>query len=147
MTATFTPSPALPRAFWLALGVNFLWMNASEVFRCFAFVMPMMREALPGIVGVAPMNLPVFLVWGIWDTVLIGATTSVCWLMLTRFGPSVRPALVAGTLVWAAVFVLLWLALRNMNLATPPIIAAALPLAWVELAVAGLITRWALLRS
>ena len=49
----------------MALIVNFIWINASEVFRYFAFVMPMMREAFPMVPNVAPMNLPVFMIWGV----------------------------------------------------------------------------------
>jgi hypothetical protein len=47
----------------LALLINFLWINTSEVFRYFAFVMPMMRDAFPNVPDVAPMNVPVFLIW------------------------------------------------------------------------------------
>jgi hypothetical protein len=35
----------------------------------------------------------------------------------------------------------LWLGLFNMNLATPSIVAAMLPWAWVEMIVAALIVR------
>lgn len=138
---TLAKSDPSLQALWPTLGLNFLWINASEVFRYFAFVMPMMREAFPALPDVAPMNLPVFLVWGIWDTVLILAATFLSWLMLERFGNSVRTALAAGTLIWATVFVILWLGLYNMNLATVPVVLTALPLAWIEMVVAALIVR------
>ena len=133
--------PRLPRGLLLALGANALWINASEVFRYFVFVMPMMREAFPMVDGVAPMSLSVFLIWGLWDTVLVVSATLIPWLILTRFGPTVRNALAAGSFTWATVFVILWLGLWNMNLATPAILAVALPLAWVEMVVAALIVR------
>ena len=41
---------------------NFVWINASEVFRYFAFVMPMMRQALPQVPDVAPMSVAIFMV-------------------------------------------------------------------------------------
>ncbi|WP_269581246.1 hypothetical protein [Roseibium sp. Sym1] len=130
-----------------ALGYNFLWINASEVFRYFAFVMPMMREALPTLPDVAPMTLPVFLIWGLWDTVLILAATFLSWLMLERFGNTIGVAIAAGTLIWATVFVILWLGLYNMNLATVPVVLTALPLAWIEMVIAALIVRWTHLRT
>jgi hypothetical protein len=132
----------LPRPLLRAFGVNFIWINLSEVFRYFAFVMPMMRDALPMVPDVAPMNLPTFLIWGLWDTILVLAATFFIWLMLDRFGISLRSALLAGTAVWGAIFVILWVGLFNMNLATLPVLAIALPLAWVEMAVAALVVRW-----
>jgi hypothetical protein len=131
----------------IAFLLNMLWMNASEVFRYFAFVMPMMRRTLGVVPDVAPMNIPVFLIWGLWDTILIVIATGFSWLVLERFGASVRTAVVAGTSVWAAVFVLFWVGLWNMNLATPAVMAVALPLAWCELVVAALIARWAMRRK
>ena len=44
-------------------------------------------------------------------------------------------------------FVFLWLGLFNMNLAPWQVLLVALPLAWVEMAVAALIVRWAMLRG
>jgi len=144
---TFHPPGLSLRVLWPALGLNFLWINASEVFRYFAFVMPMMREAFPVLPDVAPMNLPVFLIWGVWDTVLILAATFLSWLMLERFGDTVRTAIAAGTLIWATVFVILWLGLYNMNLATVPVVLTALPLAWLEMVVAAIIVRWSRQRA
>ncbi len=135
------------RRFWLAFGANFLWINASEVFRYFAFVMPMMRAALPELPDAAPMNLPVFLIWGLWDTLLIFIATGAAWIFLERFGPSWRVAIVAGSLIWAAVFVILWVGLFNMNLTSIAVMAVALPLAWLEMIVAAAIVRWAMLRE
>jgi hypothetical protein len=130
-----------------AFTVNFIFINLSEVFRYFVFVMPMMRETLPTVPNVAPMNLSVFLIWGVWDTILVLASTFLIWLMLDRFGASLRSALLAGTAVWGTIFVILWVALLNMNLATAPILAIALPLAWFEMTVAALVVRWAMRRD
>ncbi len=128
--------------FTKALFVNFLWINTSEVFRYFAFVMPMMREAFSMVPGVAPMNVSVFMIWGIWDTILVVAATLLPWMALKVFGASARRAVLYGTGVWMVVFVILWLGLFNMNLATKAVLAIALPLAWVEMVVAALIVWW-----
>ena len=135
------------KSFGVALFANMIWINLSEVFRYFVFVMPMMREAFPMIPDVAPMSVPVFLIWGVWDTILVLAVCGIAWLAFDRFGTSSNVALLSGTGIWATIFVILWLGLFNMNLATPPILLAALPLAWVEMIVAVYIVRWAKVRS
>lgn len=125
---------------------NLVWINASEVFRYFAFVMPMMRQALPQVPDVAPMSVAIFMVWGLWDTILLLAASGAAWLFLDRYGATTRNALIVGTLIWGAIFLIFWLAAFNMNLATPKILAVALPLAWVEMVFAALIVRWGMLR-
>jgi len=142
MPSTTTPDFAAPQGavqispqLRNALGLSFLWLNASEVFRYFLFVMPMMRSALPGLDGAAPMNVPVFLIWGVWDTVLFVTVSLIGWLYLERFGGGARSVLLAGTLLWAAVFGILWLGVWNMNLTTPGVLLIALPLAWLEMVV------------
>ena len=127
------------KPFLIALGINFLWINISEIFRYLFFVMPMMRSTLVEIENVAPMNLPVFLLWGIWDTILVLAITFFSWLYLDRFGFNKINSIIAGTYFWIAVFIILWLGLLNMNLATLNILLIALPLAWLEMVVAALI--------
>lgn len=147
MTSLLASRQDVAPPFLLALGLNFLWINVSEVFRYFAFVMPMMREALPSLPHVAPMNLPVFMVWGLWDTILILVATFVPWMAMQVFGASFRRAVIYGTGVWLSVFVILWLGLFNMNLATPQILAIALPLAWLEMVVAAVIVWWCAQRN
>lgn len=130
------------RAFLITLAINAVWVNASNIFRYFAFVMDGMRAALPEVENVAPMSISVFLIWGVWDTILLLFATGFAWLYLERFGFGVRNALVAGTLFWLGVFGLLWLAIYNMNLATLDVLAVALPFAWLEQIVAALIVDW-----
>ena len=142
-----TPAqPAWRTPLTTALIVNFCWINLSEVFRYFALVMPMMRDALPMIPDVAPMNLGVFMIWGVWDTILVAAATLIPWLALNVLGGTLRNALLAGTGVWLAVFVIFWLGTYNMNLTTPATVITALPLAWFEMAVAALVVWWVCFR-
>ena len=135
-------TPLWGRAFWLTLLCNAVWINASEVFRYFAFVMPTMRDAFPQIENVAPMNLPVFAIWAVWDTVLVLAVTVFVWIYLDRFGERYRDAAFAGASAWLGIFGILWLGLYNMNLAPAAVLAVALPLSLVELVIAGLIVNW-----
>lgn len=146
ITADAAPTPHR-RAILTALIANTVWINASEVFRYFLFVMPMMRAAFPEVPDIAPMSVSVFLVWGVWDAVLIAVATGAAWLAFDRYGEGWRVALAAGAAVWLAVFVILWLGLYNMNLATPGILAVALPLALVEMVVAAFLVLWARRRA
>jgi hypothetical protein len=125
--------------FFRALVANFIWVNASEVLRYFLVLRDMMKAAFPQIPGIAPMNIPVFLSWGVWDTIVLCSVSGFAWLYLDRYGNNLRNAIVAGSIVWLSIFVTLWLGLFNMNLATPGIVAAMLPWAWVEMVVAALI--------
>ncbi len=128
--------------FWPTLLLNAIWVNASEIFRYFVFVMPMMRAAFPQIDNVAPMSWQVFALWGVWDTILVFSVTGFVWLILDRFGDRRRNAIVAGTLFWLSVFVILWLGIWNMNLTTPAVVTVALLLSWLEMVVAALIVNW-----
>lgn len=147
MDDTLTASGDDYKPLFLSIGLNFIWINASEVFRYFAFVMPMMREAFPEIANIAPMDIPVFLVWGVWDTVLILSVCTIAWLSLGRFGLSLKNVLTVGTGIWLTIFGILWLGLFNMNLATVHIMLVALPLAWLEIIIAVYIVRWAMMRE
>ncbi|MDJ0514114.1 MAG: hypothetical protein QNJ62_11795 [Methyloceanibacter sp.] len=131
----------------VAIGLNMVWINLSEVFRYFLFVMPAMRAAFPELPDVAPMNVSVFLIWGVWDTILVLSVSIIAWLALERFGVSGTTVVLTATGIWAAIFVILWLGLLNMNLATPSVLLAALPLALVEMIVAVAIVGWALSRK
>lgn len=147
MTQSITNSmPFLTRGFLITLLINGVWINSSEIFRYFVFVMPMMRETFPQISDVAPMTFKVFLIWGIWDTVLLFVVTGFVWLYLERFGVNITNAVLAGTLAWLSTFGIFWLGLYNMNLATLSILSIALPLSWLELAIGALIVNWGMKR-
>jgi hypothetical protein len=135
MSPDALPEAQARRSFLLVLLVAFLWLNVSEVFRYFAFVMPMMREAMSSVPGVAPMNLAVFLVWGLWDTLLFAAVCVIAWLFHEKFGGGIRNTIAAGTLLWLAIFCIFWLAAYNMNLTIARVPLVALPLAWIEMVV------------
>jgi hypothetical protein len=133
--------------FWTAIVANMLWINASEVFRYFVVLQSMVRRTFPQIPDVAPMNLGIFMIWGVWDTILIFAATFYFWLIFEKFGTHLRIVFFAATSVWATVFILLWLGMLNMNLATVEMLRAMLPMAWFEMLIAALLTRWAMLRN
>jgi hypothetical protein len=129
------------RNFILTCFLVSIWVNISEVFRYFVFVMPMTRENFAIVSGIAPMNLPVFLVWGVWDTILVIMTVLMYWLYTERFGKSAQSVVISATLTWSLFFVLFWLGLWNMRLTQPTTAVIALPLAWIEMVIACFIAR------
>ena len=132
------------KGFLYAFALNMIWVNASEVFRYFVFVMDMMQTTFPQIADIAPMNLGVFAIWGIWDTIIVLSICGFSWLFFEKFGYGLGNAVIAGTLFWLSVFVVLWLGLFNMNLATLEILAVVLPLALLEQVVAAIIVNYSL---
>lgn len=114
--------------------------------RYVAVVQPLTRAALPAEARAAPMDPSVAALWGLWDMLLVIAATFFVWLYLERFGRGLWRALTAATAMWAGVFVIFWVAVVNMNLLPWSVAAWALPLAWVEMAVAAAIVHWGMAR-
>lgn len=143
MNTQTTAASSFPmRAFLLTALLAGIWINLSEVVRYFALIMPMVKAALPGVENVAPISPGIFFSWMVWDTVLVLGHVLIVWLYLEKFGYHFANALKAATLVWFVVFVLFWLGSFNLALATPALLAVALPLAWIEMAVGALIVQW-----
>tara|TARA_R110000787_G_scaffold15088_28_gene46539 strand:+ start:949 stop:1383 length:435 start_codon:yes stop_codon:yes gene_type:complete len=116
-----------------------IWVNASEVFRYFLIVMPETRQFLSMVPDIAPMNWSVFLIWGVWDTVLTASIVFMFWLVAQVFGNNGRSVVVAGLASWIFFFVLFWVGLYNMSLSSLSLAAVALPLALLETIVASFI--------
>jgi hypothetical protein len=135
------------RNFWIALAINFLWINASEIWRYLAIVKPMLHETYPGRADIAPFDLPTFASWSVWDTWLILAATGFYWLYLNWAGRGIRQALIAATLLTITIFGLIWLGIVNMGFVPARFIWIAVPLALIEQVVAAIIVLWAIGRK
>ncbi len=135
------------RQFWIALAINSIWINASEIWRYLLIVKPMLHETFPGRADIAPFNLPVFGLWSVWDTWLVFAATGFFWLYLNWAGVSIRQSLVAATVFTITVFGLLWFGVANMGVLPIRFFWVAVPLAWVEQAGAALIVMWVMNRQ
>lgn len=129
------------RTFLLVSLIVSMWIHASEHFRYMLFVRPMLMESLAMVPGVAPMNLPVFLSWGAWNTMLAAMTVLTYWFYAQVFGAGLRAVVIAGTLSWLSSFVFFWHAFVNLNLATLADLFVEPPMSWVELVVASFIAR------
>ena len=112
-----------------------IWINISEVFRYFVFVMPSVKSFLHNQAGIAPMDLGIFSIWGFWDTLLTAILVFIFWLYARSFGNNNRAVLVAGLIVWSAVFIIFWVATANMGLSSWKILFITLPLSLLEMLV------------
>ena len=136
-----------PNLFWLALGLNFVWINLSEVARYFGLIKPMLHDAFPAQSHIAAVTPGIFVSWMVWDMILILAATGFYWICLHYFAATVRTAVISATAFTVTVFGLIWLGVANMGLAPANFILVALPLAWLEQLIAALIVFWIIKRS
>lgn len=117
---------------WITL-ITSLWINASEVFRYFILVMPRVKSFFEGRSGIAEMDWFIFGIWGIWDTLLTSVLVFMYWILSRQFGRSIQSVLISSTFIWAAVFVIFWVASANMGLSSWDILWITLPLSWLEM--------------
>jgi len=113
--------------------ITSIWINISEVVRYFVLIMPRVKSFFDNKTGVAEMNWRIFTIWGFWDTLLTAVLVFVFWLYSKSYGFGTKSALISGTIVWSAVFVIFWVATANMGLSDWNILFIALPLSWVEM--------------
>ncbi|MEM9509542.1 MAG: hypothetical protein AAGA16_17970 [Cyanobacteria bacterium P01_E01_bin.35] len=128
------------REFLIVTLIVSIWVNASEVFRYFAIVMPATRKFLVSVPDVAPMNWGVFSLWSLWDTILTIMIVFMYWLVAQSFGNNFKSILIASTASWTFLFVLFWVAMFNMALSSSTLALIALSLAWIEVFVASFIS-------
>ncbi len=113
------------------------WVNASEVFRYFIFVRPEMHEYLSLVPNVADMNWGIFVIWGLWDTLLTVLYVFLFWLCAQVFGNNTKTVVISGIISWCFFFVLFWVGMANMNLSSWSYLVIVLPLALIETLVAS----------
>lgn len=127
------------KSFLIIVLITSIWVNASEVFRYFIFVMPRVKEYWNGLETVADMNWTIFSIWGIWDTILTAMTVFLFWLYAQRFGNNNRSILISATITWIFFFVLYWVGAANMGYTDWSILWITLPLSLIELVIANFI--------
>ena len=116
-----------------------LWVQTSEVFRYLVIVRPEMQEHLSIVPDVANMTLPIFLIWGVWGTLLTGLIVFLFWLCAQAFGNTRKTIFISGTISWCFFFVLFWVGMANMNLSAWEFVIIVLPLALIETLIASFI--------
>ncbi len=130
MTSTFKL-----RQFIIITLLTSIWVHISEIFRYFVFVISRVQAFFEHKEGVAIMDIGIFSIWGLWDTLLTAIMVFVFWLYSRVFGNNRVSVFVSATIVWLAVFVIFWVATANMGLSNWSILLITLPLSWVEMIV------------
>jgi energy-coupling factor transporter transmembrane protein EcfT len=97
------------------------------------------KSFFPNRNNIAEMDLKIFAIWGIWDTILTAIIVYIFWLYSKIYGNTNRSVFISGTVVWIAVFVIFWVATANMGLSSWSILLITLPLSWFELIVGSYI--------
>lgn len=115
--------------------ITSIWINASEVFRYFIFVMQRVKVFFDGKSGVAEMDFIIFSIWGLWDTLLTAAIVFIFWLYSNTFGNNNRSIIMSSTIVWLSIFVVFWVATANMGLCKWNLLLITLPLSWIEMVI------------
>lgn len=111
-----------------------LWIHISETFRYFVFIMPELKESLAVIPNVAPMDLFVFSIWGLWDTVLTAILVFIYQLALNFYGDERKSILMTSLVMWAF-FWILWVGIINMGIIGTTVLYSAIPLSALEMIV------------
>ncbi len=128
-----------PQQFLIITLLTSLWVQTSEVFRYLVIVRPEMQEHLSTVPDVANMTIPIFLIWGLWGTLLTGLMVFLFWLCAQAFGNTRKTIVVSGTISWCFFFVLFWIGMANMNLSAWGFAIVVLPLALIETLIASFI--------
>ncbi len=139
--------PFIVKDFILITLIVSLWVNASEVFRYFVLVRPEMHDHLSVVPNVADMNGGIFIIWGLWDTLLTALYVFLFWLCAQVFGNNLKSIVLSGFMSWCFFFVLFWVGLANMNLSSWSYLFVVLPLALLETLVAAYIASKLYLRK
>lgn len=123
------------KQFIIIVLITSIWINISEVFRYFVFVIPAIKAYWQGMEQIANMDLMIFSIWGFWDTLLTAVLVFICWMFMQIFGSAFKSIFASATITWLAVFVIFWVAASNMGLSNWSILLIALPLSWFEMLV------------
>ncbi len=127
------------RQFTKVVLITSIWINASEVFRYFLLVMPRVKAYWNDLESVAQMNMGIFAIWGIWDTILTALIVFSFWLFSRVYGNNLRSVFISGILSWVFFFVLYWVGAANMGYSDWSMLGITLPLSLFEVVVANVI--------
>ncbi len=117
--------------------ITSLWVQASEIFRYFVLVIPRVKTFWNDLGTIAHMDILIFLIWGVWGTVLTGMVVYFFWLYAQVYGNNRKSIWISGILSWMFFFVLFWIGAANMGYSDWSILWITLPLSLIELIVAS----------
>lgn len=108
------------------------WIQIIEMARYFLLE----KELLRNYWGETPVAIDTdlsFVIWGVWGLLIAFGLLSILWLTCEKYGYTYKSALMAGTFSWLTMFVVLWIAMANLQFVPWSALSVALPLSWLEL--------------
>lgn len=112
--------------------LTIIWIQIIEMARYFLLE----KEILRNYWGDAPVAIETdftFAIWGIWGLLIAFGLLTVLWLTSEKCGYTYKSALMAGTFSWLTMFVVLWVAMANLQFIPWSALSVALPLSFLEL--------------
>jgi hypothetical protein len=109
-----------------------IWQQASQFARYWFVVKKEMQTNLSIVPNVATIDVPIFIIWGVWVTLITMLIVFLHYLYSKKYGRSISSCIISGTISWAFFYVLFWVGMAQMNLARWPFVPYVLLLAWVE---------------
>jgi hypothetical protein len=109
-----------------------IWQQFSQFLRYLFIVKKEVQATLSTVPNVAIIDVPIFIIWGLWVTVITLLIVFVHYLYTEKFGRSIYSTLVSGTISWMFFYLLFWVGLAQMNLARWQFVPYVLILAWIE---------------
>jgi hypothetical protein len=109
-----------------------IWQQFSQFLRYLFIVKKEVQTTLSTVPNVAIIDVPIFIIWGLWVTVITLLIVFVHYLYTEKFGRSIYSTLVSGTISWMFFYLLFWVGLAQMNLARWQFVPYVLILAWIE---------------
>jgi len=130
------------KQFLIVTLITSLWVQGSEIFRYFVLVIPRVKYFWNDLDTVVQINIPIFLIWAVWGTLLTGMVVYFFWLYSRIYGNNRKSIWISGILSWAFFFVLFWIGAANMGYSDWSILWITLPLSLFELLVASWIASF-----
>jgi hypothetical protein len=109
-----------------------IWQQASQFARYWFVVKKEMQTNLSIVPNVAIIDIPIFIIWGVWVTLITMLIVFLHYLYIEKYGKSISSILISATISWIFFYVLFWVGMAQMNLARWAFVPYVLVLAWVE---------------
>jgi hypothetical protein len=109
-----------------------IWQQVSQFARYWFVVKKEMQTNLSVVPNVAIIDVPIFIIWGFWVTLITMLIIFLHYLYTEKFGRSNYSVLISGTISWLFFYVLFWAGMAQMNLARWQFVPYVLILAWLE---------------
>jgi hypothetical protein len=132
MDTTIIKRLLTPKAFISITLLTSIWQQISQFLRYLFVVREEVQSNISCMPNVAIIDVPIFIIWGLWVTLFTGLVVFTHYLYVEKFGKSTFAIFATGTMAWSFFYVLFWVGLAQMNLARWQFVPYVLFLAWVE---------------